>query len=242
MWPWHPYGDDGPTLKELAEQAWSSTDRGYDLLATRFDHTPFRTPDDVVARALSVLDGSAGESAVGPARFHAGLDVCCGTGAGLARLAERCDVVVGVDRSAGMLAEARRRVPSAQLVRGDALAMPLVGAFDIAVSFGAFGHILVADEALFVAGVRDALSDGGHFLFVSADPPPPWSQRALFARGFNAAMRIRNAVKKPAFIMYYLTFLLPRARRLLEDAGFEVHEHRGVVDGCVVVHAQRRGR
>ena len=53
---WRPYGKDGPTLLDLAQQAWSSTDHGYDLLAPRFDHTPFRTPDDVVARALDAYE------------------------------------------------------------------------------------------------------------------------------------------------------------------------------------------
>ena len=35
-------------------------------------------------------------------------------------------------------------------------------------------------------------------------------------------MRLRNALRQPQFIMYYLTFLLPRARALLEAQGFTV--------------------
>lgn len=230
---WRPYGAEGPTLRELAAQAWSSTDRGYDLLAPRFEHTPFRTPDDVVAATLAVL---------GDERFRRGLDVCCGTGAGLARLRARCGRVVGVDRSAGMLAEAHARVPEAALVRADALALPFVGAFDVACSFGAFGHILVEDEPRFVRAVHDALVPGGRFVFVTAEPPPLLSRARWIAHAFNAAMRVRNAVKKPAFVMYYLTFLLPRATRLLVDAGFEVHTHRlgeGERARHVVVDARR---
>jgi hypothetical protein len=37
----------GPTLRELAVQALSSTERGYDLLAPKFDYTPFRTPEEI---------------------------------------------------------------------------------------------------------------------------------------------------------------------------------------------------
>ena len=231
MWPWCPYGDDGPTLAELAVQACSSTDRGYDLLAPRFDHTPFRTSNAVVERALGVL---------GDARFERGIDVCCGTGAALALLSSRCECVVGIDRSTGMLAEARARVPNAHLVRADALEPPFRGAFDIAVSFGAFGHILVDDEPRFVAAIRDLLAPGGRFIFVTADPPPLLSRRRLAAHAFNAAMCLRNAVRKPPFVMYYLTFLLPRARRLLVDSGFEVRERReAVAPPYVVVEALR---
>jgi hypothetical protein len=64
----------GRSLRELAMQALSSVEGGYDLLAPKFDHTPFRTSDcvlDATADALRPL---------GP--FGRGLDVCCGTGAG----------------------------------------------------------------------------------------------------------------------------------------------------------------
>ena len=213
---WRPWGERGPSFGDLLQQAWSSTDQGYDLLAERFDATPFCTPDDVVAHALAVL---------GPDRCGKGLDVCCGTGAGLLRLQEHCVDVVGVDRSAGMLQEAARKVPRAVLVQADALALPFDQVFDVACSFGAFGHILVADEARFVSSVHRALAPGGRFIFVTAEPPPFFSRRHVVARAFNATLRVRNLVKSPPFVMYYLTFLLPRARALLKDAGFEVRVH-----------------
>ena len=39
---------------------------------------------------------------------------------------------------------------------------------------------------------------------------------------FNAAMRVRNVLIRPPFIMYYLTFLLPEAGDLLRRHGFSV--------------------
>ena len=48
------FSPQGPTARELAVQALSSVERGYDLLAPKFDRTPFRTPDvvlDATARA-----------------------------------------------------------------------------------------------------------------------------------------------------------------------------------------------
>jgi hypothetical protein len=48
---------------------------------------------------------------------------------------------------------------------------------------------------------------------------------------FNAAMRVRNAIWRPPFVMYYLTFLLPEAKRLLEDRHFQVAVHEGAIGG-----------
>jgi hypothetical protein len=90
----------GPTAGELAMQALSSVEGGYDRLAPKFDHTPFRTPD-------GVLDATAGAlRPLGP--FGRGLDVCCGTGAGM-RVLESLgqERITGVDFSTGMLAQAR---------------------------------------------------------------------------------------------------------------------------------------
>jgi SAM-dependent methyltransferase len=142
-----------------------------------------------------------------------------------------------------MLHEARVRLPDARLVVGDALAPPLAHeTFDVACSFGAFGHIAVGDQPRFVAAVRALLVPGGRFVFVTADAPPILSTRRLAAHAFNAAMRLRNAVKSPPFVMYYLTFLLPRARALLVDAGFDVVVHRDVVPPYVVVDAYSGSR
>ena len=40
---------EGPSVLELTIQWLSSTQRGYDLLAPKFDYTPFRTPDSVLS-------------------------------------------------------------------------------------------------------------------------------------------------------------------------------------------------
>ena len=42
------FSPQGPSLRELAVQALSSVEGGYDLLAAKFDHTPFRTPDGIL--------------------------------------------------------------------------------------------------------------------------------------------------------------------------------------------------
>ena len=158
------YHPEGPTFFELMRQALASTERGYDLIAPKFDHTPFRTPDPVVEAMMTAIRA---DSAKRPIR--AALDVCCGTGAAMRQLRAICkERVVGLDFSQGMLDEARRRVGEApgdatvDLVRGDALALPFDAEFDVVTSVGAFGHILPEDEDRFVAGIARALRPGGH--------------------------------------------------------------------------------
>lgn len=218
----------GPTLRELAVQALSSTQRGYDLLAPKFDHTPYRTPDrvlDSVTRALEPL---------GP--FGTGLDVCCGTGAGVGVLRQVCrERVVGVDFSAGMLAEARAALPpgkggpAVDWVRADALALPFAPGFDLALSIGAFGHFLPADRFGLFAEVYGSLRPGGRFVFPIGAPPAVGSRAYWSLLGFDAAMRVRNAVWRPKFIMYYRTFRLSDVLDDLTDAGFTV-ELRALTD------------
>ena len=212
----HP---QGPTFWELAVQALSSTERGYDLLAPKFDYTPFRTPDVVLDKVGEHL------RALGP--FASGLDVCCGTGAAMRMLRPLCrERVVGLDRSAGMLQTARQRTADApgsavlEFVRADALAMPFDGAFDLAVSFGAFGHILPRDQTRFLGQIAAGLRPGGLFIFVVGRRPALWSPQYWALRAFNGAMRVRNWLIAPPFIMYYLIFNLPEVRRTLEDLGF----------------------
>jgi len=220
---------DGPSLWELAVQALSSTERGYDLLAPKFDHTPFRTPDPILQRAAAEIGP--------PLSIDRALDVCCGTGAALRALRPLCrKSIEGVDMSRGMLAEAKRRLADAPgeaevvLELGDALDLPFRERFDVATCFGAFGHIEEHDEGRFVRSVYRSLKPGGRFVFVTADPPPLTSPGYWMAKGFNATMRVRNWLISPPFIMYYLTFLLPEARRRLEQNGFEVEVREGLFD------------
>ena len=58
------------------------------------------------------------------------------------------------------------------------------------------------------------------------------------------AGRLRNLLRSPKFIMYYLTFLLPGAQRLLEGTGFDVDVRPGGFDwplgGLRLVTATKR--
>ncbi len=155
------------------------------------------------------------------------LDLCCGTGAMLEVLRPLArDLVVGLDFSRGMLRVARRT--GAPLVRGDALAPPFHEAFDLVTCFSALGHFLPPEHEALVRAIRGCLRPGGRFVFATGEMPEKTSPGYWLSRGFNGAMRVRNALWSPPFVMYYLTFLLPGAKRLLEKAGFEVRVKEGV--------------
>jgi ubiquinone/menaquinone biosynthesis C-methylase UbiE len=206
----HP---EGPSLAELTRQALSSTRDGYDLLAEKFDYTPFRTPDEILAAVGASLQGTSGDA----------LDVCCGTGAGASMLRSVVDGrVVGVDWSEGMLEVARRNVPGVEFEVADALALPYRESFDLAVSFGAFGHFRVDEQPLLLAGIHRALRPGGRFVFVTSEHPSGFNRTVWIYRAFNFVMKVRNRLLKPPFVMYYLNFLLPEARERLEAVGFSV--------------------
>ncbi len=221
----HP---EGPSLLELIRQALSSTEHGYDLLAPRFEKTPFCTPAPLLEAAHELLP-----------RGQTGLDLCCGTGAGLGLLRSLgCQRLVGVDFSRGMLEQARRAYPDAELIRGNALEPRWQHEFDMVTFFGALGHILPEDLPALVDVVDRALRPGGSFVFFVL-PRTGIRNLAYLAACFlfDLAMRLRNLLIKPEFIMYYLASSRRWFYQLLRERGFQVQE-QAVLD-CILVLARK---
>jgi ubiquinone/menaquinone biosynthesis C-methylase UbiE len=80
------------------------------------------------------------------------LDVACGTGYATRWLPGE---VTGLDQSPRMLAEARRRLPGATFVPGDALDLPFGdGAFERVTAMHFYGHLEPDDRGRFVAEAR----------------------------------------------------------------------------------------
>lgn len=115
-------------------------------------------------------------AALPPART---LDVACGTG----YLTEHLrGPVTGLDQSRRMLAVARGRLPDAQLVCADALALPFADdAFDRVVAAHFYGHLEAAERVAFLAQARRVAPE---LVIVDAARRPEhaaaeWQQRIL---------------------------------------------------------------
>jgi SAM-dependent methyltransferase len=152
-------------------------------------------------------DGPRFARAVGELGVRAGdvvLDAGCGTGRALPVLRAAVGAtgtVVGVDLTAEMLAEARRRGRSG-LVRGDALHLPLrTGSCDAVLASGLVSHL--ADPA---GGLREL-----------ARVARPGAQLALFHPVGRAALARRHGRQLDPDDLRSE----PRIRRLLADVGWE---------------------
>lgn len=202
----------GPTIAELVTQSLCSIEGGYDRLAEKFDHSVFRTPDLVLEPLAQHF--FACERA---------LDIGCGTGAVVQRLQPFCRELTGIDLSRAMLSKARQNLAPHEVhwIHGDFLKTYWENSFDLITTVGVLGHIDPKDQKLFAQRVASALKPGGSFITVVGDlRGHRWL--SLPALVFDSAMRLRNLLWRPRFVMYYLSFVLPRCAQILEEAGLEV--------------------
>ena len=90
------------------------------------------------------------------------LDLGCGTGALTAEIAACGAHVIGADRSAEMIEEARKKFPAIQFEVCDARALPFSDEFDAVFSNAALHWIPEAERV--IQGVARALRPGGRFV------------------------------------------------------------------------------
>lgn len=192
----------GPGFWELARQALSSTSRGYDLLAPKFEHTDYATPEGYIMGALNFSEFFY-PLPRGPSR---GADLACGTGRATRLLARHCTNVDAFDFSKGMLAEAAR-LSSAENIRWmhqDLATIRLEPrSYHRIVTFGAWGHVLPSFREAMLREVFQALAPGGIFLTITADEPGIFSRRYWFNLTFDFLIRLRNRCWPGEFHMYY---------------------------------------
>ena len=95
------------------------------------------------------------------------LDFACGTGRILSVFRGAIRTMVGVDTSAGQLAEARVRIPEAELIEGNlVLDQGLLGGrrFDLITSFRLLLNLEPENRVPILQALRSALAPGGHLI------------------------------------------------------------------------------
>ena len=203
-----------PTFWELARQALSDTRRGYDLLAPKFEETPYATPLEWLRASLVRAD----QRYPMPSEGVRGLDLACGTGRAVRMLRRYCEEVEGIDFSSGMLEQAQRFSRGYEGItfrQHDLQDLTLCAeSFDRIVSFGAWGHILPSFRGRVLGQIVQALRPGGTFVTLTSDEPVFGEKRFWFYLLFDLAIRIRNLIWFGEFHMYYR---LNSTSRLLKE-------------------------
>ncbi|GAB3390345.1 class I SAM-dependent methyltransferase [Humibacter soli] len=152
---------------------------------------------------------------------HTVLDVGCGTGAFACLLAEHGYSVTGVDPAGASLDVARGK-PHAEKVRwlgGDATTLPALAA-DIAFMTGNVAQVFLTDEdwAATLAGIRNALRDGGRFVFETRDQQKEawrdWGRDSTYVdTEIDGVGRVRTWTDvtevAPPFVTFENTLILP---------------------------------
>lgn len=153
------------------------------------------------------------------------LDVGCGTGHHMQRLAQRGYVVAGVDASEGMLAHARTNNPGARIEKADVDALPFPSAdFDFVLCIEVLRYL--PDPAAAINEIGRVLKPGGIAL-VTATPLLNLNGYAIVNR-ITASAKVANLTSLKQFFTTSW-----RLRKQFRAAGFETVEVHGVYLGPV---------
>ncbi len=146
------------------------------------------------------------------------LEVGCGTGLVLERIAQFASKAKGIDLSPGMLEKARAR--GLDVVEGSATELPFDDeSFDVTCSFKVLAHVQDIERAL--SEMARVTRIGG---VVLAELYNPWSLRGLLRR-LGPAQKVGEGTRESDV---YTRFDSPRRARELTPAGCEFFDARGV--------------
>lgn len=145
---------------------WQTWLPSFDTWAATYDDQVRDDPWFAYESAWAFVEGLIGEALEDPTGRTI-LDVGCGTGEFLRRWAERGATVIGVEPSAGMRAEARRKLPGVAILDGDLCAIPLADATaDAALVTYVLSHLSAEEKLLALAELRRVVRPGGLIVVV----------------------------------------------------------------------------
>jgi len=186
-------------------------------------------------RALAALLGPGG------LKGQRLLDVGCGAGwwlSDLQRLGAPADRLAGLDLDPARVAEARQRVPAAELVAGDAAHLPWPDdRFDLVSQFTVFSSILDPGLQEAVAGeMRRVLRPGGRVIWCDffVDNPRNRAVRGVGRRRLEAlfpgfSLRLRRVTLAPPLARLIAPRAWPLAR-LIESTGLLNTHYMGLLE------------
>jgi demethylmenaquinone methyltransferase/2-methoxy-6-polyprenyl-1,4-benzoquinol methylase len=182
--------------------------------------------------------------ALGLRRGSRVLDLACGTGDLCRALEQRQHAAIGVDVSAGMLANARTDAP---LVRADILQLPAASASVDGVICGFALRNVVSIDAFFAECAR-VLRPGGRMVILDAMEPESAVMRFGHSVWFGRIVPLlgRTVSRDPQAYAYLAksTAYLPEPETLIaitRAAGFANVERRSLTGGAVFVLSASRG-
>ena len=182
----------------ITDERKQSVRAAYDALGARFGEWGEQVEGDPWARFVDEVAARL------PADARV-LDLGCGNGAKISRLATRFEVV-GIDLSEQQLALARANVPQATFVHGDLVELDFSpGSFEAVTALYSLVHVPREDHRALFERIRRWLTPGGVFVASLShvggeDRVYEWLGVEMFFSGFNADTN----------------------RRLVRDAGFEL--------------------
>jgi len=179
-----------------SDQRKQTVEAGYDELAPRFGEWAARVEGDPWERFLDELTGRLAPGA----RV---LDLGCGNGQKIARLADRFEVM-GVDISEEQLRLARAEIPQAEFVHADLAELDVSAeSYDAVTAFYSISHVPREEHAALFGKVARWLRPGGLFLAsLSANGTDDWTEEWLgvemFFSGFDADTN-RGLIREAGF-------------------------------------------
>ncbi len=159
------------------------------------------------------------------------LDVTCGTGNSIIPFVKKKKKpLLGVDNSLEMLKVAKEKEPTLALVQANAMKLPFLNHFNLALSmFDSLNYILEPESLIEAfSSIKDSLKPGGHFLF---DLNTPYGLKCVSGRDVreenkNLMSVWRNSYnKKDRILTLHLTLFVKK------DSNWnridEIHKEKG---------------
>jgi ubiquinone/menaquinone biosynthesis C-methylase UbiE len=152
---------------------------------------------------------------LGPPSEVSVLDLGCGTGVTDALLSPRVGTLFGIDPAGEAVGQAGQRGTGAHYCTGDALQLPYGSAsFDVAVAICVLHHVPPEQRPAAMAELRRVVRPGGLVVVFEHNPLNPATRVAVSRCEFDVGVELLTQ---------------GTSKRLLESAGLQVIEARGII-------------